>query len=68
MIGFRRGACAFGEGMMRFKTTEKEKGFSANVLFERIFGAKVLGTPNEQSVAVKYVTNRTTTTAFAPAL
>lgn len=68
MIGFRRWACAFGEGMMKFKTTEAEKGFSANVLFERIFGAKVLWTPNEQSVAVKYVTNRTTQNAFAPAL
>lgn len=42
MIGFRKGACSFGEGMTRFKTTEAEKGFSANVLFERIFGTKVL--------------------------
>jgi hypothetical protein len=68
MIGFRRGACAFGNGALNFKVTDNPKAFSANVLFERMFGTKVLGTPNNDSVAVKYVTNRTTQTAFAPAL
>lgn len=68
MIGFRRGAVAFGEGMLKFKVTDNNDAFSANVLFERIFGTAVLGAPNSDSIAIKYVTNRTNTNAFAPVL
>lgn len=68
MIGFRRGAIAFGNGQLNFKVTDNVDSFSANVLFERMFGTAVLGAPNADSIAIKYVTNRTTETAFAPVL
>lgn len=68
IIGFRKGAIAFGNGQLNFKVTDNTDSFSANVLFERMFGTAVLGAPNADSIAIKYVTNRTTETAFAPVL
>lgn len=68
MLGMRRGAVSFANGIFGLKATEDPNAFATNLLYENIFGVDVLGTPNADQIVKKHVSNLTSTTIFAPTL
>lgn len=68
MLGMRRGAVSFGNGIFNM-WIDKDPGANAHIMgYESIFGVDVLGTPNTDQIVKKHVANLTETTVFAPTL
>lgn len=66
MLGMRRGAVSFGNGIFDMWVDKVPGANSSYIGYESIFGVDVLGTPNADQIIKKHVTNLTETTVFTP--
>lgn len=68
MVGFRKGAVSFANGMISMDIREPADQMVGNILYERYLGAGVVSTSAADGIAIKYLstTNMTSTSVFAP--